>query len=216
MGDYTSKQKFYLIDGSELVNVDQDLNYNLARADARIKPLVEYQVTDEPSITTSSLPKETGFKWYKTYTNSIWAQREDGLVYQDTNAWVDGWSTSDITFYNNYGSMNLDADRVAYTAFNGFVRFRGKLVLNGGGTDLPANTTTKFMEIPSQWLHPTKARYLMVYGGNSSTDFQCARIYVPPQTATDKRIEFCKYGGSATGNIEKYLGLNDVFYSHTD
>ncbi|MFE1145205.1 hypothetical protein [Streptomyces rochei] len=215
MGSYTNPQQFYLIDGEELVNVDQDLNYNLARADERVRPLVEYQVTDEASISASTLPKETGFKWYKRNTNSIWVFRDDGFIYQDPNAWVDAWETS-ISFYNSYSSMNLGDDRIAYSAFNGFVHLRGKLVLNGGATDLPANTSVKFMEIPEQYL-PIDARYATVYGGNASGgDFQMARIYIPPRAAADKRLEFCKYGGVATQETEKYLSLNDVFYSYTE
>lgn len=215
MGEYTDKQKFYLIEGSELVNADQDLNYNLARADTRVKPLVEYQITDESSITNSNLPKDVGFKWYKTYTNAIWVQHKDGLVYQDTNTWVDTWSLNGIVFYNNYGSMNLEADRIAYSAFNGFVHLRGKLCLNGTASDLPANVNIKFMEIPSEYLPPV-ARYFTVYGGNASgSDFQCARIFIPAQSASDHRLEFCKYGGNSSVATERYLSLNDVFYSYT-
>jgi len=215
MGEYTPNQKFYLIDGSELINVDQDLNYNLSRAETHARPLIEYQMTDEPTIGGSTLPKDVGFKWYKEYTNSIWHYRDDGGIYQDVNAWVDPWN-ADITFYNGYSSMNLNADRIAYSSFNGFVHLRGKLVLNGGADNLPANTTTKFMTIPDSLL-PIDARYFTIWGGNASGgDFQCARVYIPAQGAADKRLEFCKYGGVATQATEKYLSLNDVYYSYQE
>lgn len=214
MGDYTPTQKFYLIDGTELVNVDQDLNYNFARADTRVKPLVEYQFTDEPSITNSTLTKETGFKWYKTYNNSVWAYR-NGVTFEDVNSRISEWAFEGILFQSGYGSANLEEGRIAWSINDGFGILRGRLVLNGGGTDLPLNTTTKFMTLPDAAL-PVKARYFTVYGGNAGSDFQMARIYIPARTSTDKNLEFCKYGGASTVNSEKYISLNDCYYALGD
>jgi len=216
MGEYSVPQNFYLIDGSELVNVDQDLNYNLQRADDRVRPLIEYVVTDEPSISASSLPKDTGFKWYKTYTGAIWNYR-DGGVFQDTNAQVDTWSVSGLTFETGYGSADQELARIAYsTSTGGFVRFRGRLVLNGTASELPVNTTVNFMTVPSSIL-PVRQKYFTCYGGNAASgDFQCFRIFVPQQGSGDDRIEFIKYGGNASSAAERYLSLNDVFYSLND
>ncbi len=213
MGTYTSNQQLYLIDPSELVSVENNLNYNLRRADERIRPLVEYQITDEASISASSLPKDTGFKWYKTYTGGIWNYR-DGGIFQDPNAQIDTWSTSSITFEAGYGSSDLDVNRIAYsTSANGnFIRWRGRLVLNSGTSELPANTTTDFMTPPVGVL-PLTSKYFTVYGGNSTGDFQCFRIFIPSSGSADKRMEFVKYGGNASSSGERYLSLTDVMYS---
>lgn len=214
MGDYTDTQKFYLINGEELVNVDQDINYNFDRADQRIKPLVEYQVTDVPNLSVATVAKETGFKWYKTFTNSVWNYR-NGVLGQDVNSRISEWSISGILFQSGYGSANLEEGRIAWSINDGFATLRGRLVLNGGTIDLPRNTTTKFMTLPDVAL-PVKARYVTVYGGNAGTDFQMARIYIPARTSSDKNLEFCKYGGVSTVNTEKYISLNDCRYALED
>lgn len=211
MGYYTDNQKYYIIDGTELVNVE-DLNYNLQRVDDRLKPLVEYQETDVNSIYDSSLPKSTGFKWWKKTTNSIWSWYNDG-VQQDTNSRVDSWLVDGIVFEPGYGSMNLYDDRVAYTKTDNFVRLRGKLVLNNQSSEFPSNTAVDFMTIPTEYMPPL-AQYFFVYGGNGSGNVQCFRIYVPAKDSGDKRLEYCKYGAAnSTNSGERYISLNDVTYS---
>jgi hypothetical protein len=215
MGSYTDPQNFYLINSDELVNVDQDLNYNLQRADDRVRPLVEYVVTDEPSISASSLPKDTGFKWWKTYTGAIFNYL-DGSVRQDVNCSVDEWSVTGLTFETGYGSVDQDVNRIAYSVtVDGFVRFRGRLHLTSGG-ELPANTTVNFLTLPSSIL-PVRQKYFTIYGGNAAaSDFQCFRIFVPQQGSGDDRMEYIKYGGNSASASDRYFSLNDVFYSIND
>lgn len=213
MGSYTDNQNFYLIDPSELVSVENDLNYNLRKADERIRPLVEYQVTDEPSIGASTLPKDTGFKWWKSYTGAIWNYRA-GLFFQDPNAQVDAWSVSSLAFEAGYGSVNQEGERIAYSIVNGFVRWRGQLHLTSGA-ELPANTVVDFLTPPDAAL-PDKSRYFFVWGGNATGDFQCFRIFIPAVTSGDKRMEYIKYGGSATNEDNRYISLNDIYYPLDD
>lgn len=215
MGDYTPTQKFYLIDGEELVNVEQDLNYNWRRADTKIRALVDFQNTDVPTLATSDLPKDEGYKWFKTYTNSIY-HYTDGSIITSANSAVTDWAISGISFEPGYGSANLEDSRIAYAVQDGFVHLRGRLVLNSGSSELPANVTTNFMTLPNSVM-PLRNKYFTVYGGNSTgTDFQCARIYVPEKTLSDQRIEFCKYGGNASSSSERYLSLNDVYWGLDD
>src|SRR5688500_13363692 len=101
MGSLSPNQKFWLIGQNDLVNVEQDLNYNLDRVDYRMRTLVEYMKTDVGSITDSSLVKEPGMKWYKTATNAIWYCHEGTGIVQDPNAAVDSWAT-DVTFESGF------------------------------------------------------------------------------------------------------------------
>lgn len=215
MGDYTPTQKFYLINGEELVNVEQDINYNWRRADERIKPLIEVQKTDLASITNSSVPKSTGYKWFKTYNNSFYYYY-NGEPVRDTNSAVASWVVSGISFEPGYGSSNLEESRIAYSIQNGFVNLRGRLVLNGGANELPLNTTVNFMTLPAE-ARPARDKYFTIYGGNTTTSFQAARLFVPSASSGDPRLEFCKYGGAtSSSSVERYLSLNDVFYGLAD
>jgi hypothetical protein len=209
VGDYTATQGFYKPNPvGELVDVEQHLNFNLRRIDERVKPLLEYQITNETSITSSSLPKDTGFKWYKPYSNSLWTWRADGLIQQDVNSFVDNW-TDATTFLNSYTSYDT-TKRLSYSVFNGFVRWRGKVKLSNDAA-LPTNTTTAFLTPPSATV-PTKARYFTVWGGNATSDFQSFRIFIP----STGNMEFIKYGGNGATSSENYFCMDDVFYPIQD
>jgi hypothetical protein len=216
MGDYTPTQRFYLPDGDELVNVEQDLNYNWDRADERVKALVEMQRTDEASISVSSIPKDVGYKWFKTYTNSwYFLSAASTTAITDVNSVVTNWDVAGITFEAGYGSVNLEESRIAYAIQDGFVHLRGRLCLNGTATDLPLNTTVNFMTLPTSAM-PARNKYFTVYGGNAGADFQCARLFIPESGAADPRLEFCRYGGVASSAQERYISLNGAYYGLDD
>ncbi|MGS2592231.1 hypothetical protein [Streptomyces hebeiensis] len=214
MGDYTDNQKFYIIDPDELVSVDNDLNYNWIRADTRVRSLVEYQATSVSNITTS-LVIEQGFKWYKKYSNSIFYSY-DGQVYQDPNARVEAYKTDGLVFESGYSSNDNSTDRVSYMEHNGFIRFRGNVVLNNKDNDFPLNTVVNFLTMPESIL-PVRQRYFFVHGGVATgADFQTFRIFVPPKNSGDPRMEFIKYGANASSSGERYLSLNDIYYPIND
>lgn len=212
MGTYTTTQQFYKPDTTELVDVEQQINYNLRRIDERVRPLIEYQMTDVTSISASDLPKDTGFKWWKSYSNSIWHYR-DGGIFQDANAANSTWSTIGLTLINSYSSYDNNF-QVSYSSHNGMVRWRGKVSLSNLG-NLPTNTATKFLTPPTGF-SPAKERYFTVYGGNSTGDFQCFRIRIPDSSAGDKSFEFIKYGGNGSSSAENYFSLHDVVYPLSD
>jgi hypothetical protein len=213
MGSYTAQQGFYVIDPSELVNVETDLHFNLDRADERVKPLVEYLATDEVAISSSvNLIRETGFKWYKTRSGSVWHYR-DGLVLQDPNTPVDSWTTSGISFEAGYESFDLGINRTAYTVVDNEVHFRGRVIASGKA-ELPLNTVVNFLNVPTSIL-PNTPRYFFVSGGDATGNYQAARVFVPASTDADKRLEFIMYGGTSTGSDDRYVSLNDIRYSLT-
>jgi hypothetical protein len=219
MGGYTDNQKFYLIGGSELVSVENNLNYNLRRADERVKALVEYQITDVPSITNSGASVDVGYKWYKQYTNALYNYRLDRIsgapgFWQDANAQVDSWTSSVGPFEPNYGSQDLGDNRIGYSIFNGFVRWRGRLSLTSGG-ELPANTLINFLTPPTE-TRPERDRHFFVCGGDSATNFQTFYVLVPAAGSANLRMRFVKYGGNAKDSSNRYISLNSIQYPLID
>jgi hypothetical protein len=214
MGEYSPNQRFWLIGENDLVNVEQDLNYNLNRVDYRMRTLVEYMKTDVASVSDSSLVKEVGMKWYKTATNAVWYCHAGlNLISQDPNAAVDTWRT-DITFEAGYGSVDSSTNRIGCCIANGMVRLRGKLKLNNFDS-LPKNVSTDFMTLPVD-AHPTKSRYFFVHGGEGLTQFQTARIFIPAATNPDLRCEFIVYGQAGAPSSNNFLNLNDAYYPISD
>jgi hypothetical protein len=220
MGTYSDNQKFYIIDPSEIVNVESDINYNLRRADLRVKALVEYQLTDVTSIVSADLPAETGFKWYKWYSNSIWNAVKDPVtnaktVSQDANSNIDTWTTSVGTFEPGWGSLNNATDRIGYSISNGWVQWRGKLALTSGA-ELPNNTNSLVLSLPLA-VRPNLPRYFFCSGGLVSAGFMAARVFIPDSNgASDPRMSITKYGANAANATQRYISLNDIRYPLSD
>lgn len=214
MGSYTDTQRFYLIDPSELVYVEQDLNYNLQKADDIVRPLVEYGYHPDISLTDSDLPRGTGYKYYKAYTNSVYAYR-DGTFFQDPNAKIDPWVTTGITYEAGYQDMNTGVDRVAYCiGTDGWITFRGRVIATGSA-ELPLLTATNFLNVPTSIL-PNHPKYFYVHGGNSTGNFQTFRVFIPAATDAVKKLQFVKYGDNASSAGERYISLNDIRYPLID
>lgn len=214
MGSLSPNQKFWLIGQNDLVNVEQDLNYNLERVDYRMRTLVEYMKTDVASITaTSSMVKEPGMKWYKTFSNSIWYCHDNTGIYQDPNAQVDTWNT-DITFESGFSSLDTSTNRIGYSIFGGLVRLRGKLIRTGLAA-FTKNIATDVFTLPAS-ARPDESRYFFVHMGEGLTQFQVARIFIPSSSSGDLRCECMIYGqdGQVSGN--NYISLNDIYYPISD
>lgn len=214
MGDYTDTQKFYLINPTEFVNVEQDLNYNLRLADLRVRALVNYTKTDVQSISASDIVKDVGFKWWKRYSNSLWVY-SSGNIRQDVNSVVPTWNTTGFSFEAGYGSINLEKDRTGWVKDSmGFVRWRGKIGLSNGNA-LPANTTVRLMTVTDLTMLPSRGKYFFV-GGGDDTASQTARIFITANNSGDPRIEYFKMGGNGSSAGERYLSLNEIWYPTDD
>lgn len=214
MGGYTPNQKFYTVSPSELVDVDQHVNYNFRRADERVCPLVGYQYTTISDITGSNLLKEPGFKWYKRYSNAVWNCTSTNVLQQDPNSLVNAWTSSGVSYPSGYTDMNQFEAKVGWSSYNGVIRWRGRVILSGA-VAFPANVSTNFL-IPPSAARPLKAKYFTVWGGNSSGDFQCFRIIVPASSSSDASFQYIKYGGNGTGPTENFIPLHDIKYSLDD
>lgn len=214
MGTYSPNQDFWLIGENDLVNVDQDINYNLSRVDYRERTLVEYMKTDVASISaTPSMVKEPGMKWYKTFSNSIWYCHDNTGIYQDPNAQVDSWNT-DITFEAGFTSLDSNTNRIGYSIFGGQVRLRGKLIRTGLAA-FTKNTATDVFTLPVA-AHPDESRYFFVHMGEGLTQFQVARVFIPGKLSADLRCEVIVYGQDGAPSSNNFISLNDIYYPISD
>lgn len=215
MGSLTPNQAFWLIGETDLVNVEQDLNYNLSRVDYRMRTLVEYMKTDVASISAdSSLVKEPGMKWYKTYTGAIWYCHEGTGIVQDPNAAVDTFISSTISYEPGFQSLDQANNKIGYSSFGGEIRLRGKLIRTGSAA-FTKNTATDVFSLPPAIL-PDEARYFFVPMGEGISQFQMARIFIPASSSGDLRCEVIVYGQDGLGAGNNFISLNDVKYTISD
>ena len=199
MGDYTPTQDFYLINGDELVNVENDLNYNLKRADDRMKPLIQYYVcnNDVSNITTDpDIPKDVGFKFYKPWSNSVWvwatAQGDTNpSMLQDLNSRVETWVTTGITFETGWVN-GTGSDAVGYMTSNGWAYWRGNIKYTPG--IIPSNTVMDICSIPAGMV-PNVDRFFFISGGPGVDDWQLFRVMVAGTPTTPKKLQIFKYCG---------------------
>lgn len=213
MGEYSATQKFYKPGPDELVNVESHLNYNMRRADTRVKALVEFIPTDVSSISTSTLEAENGFKWYKRISNSFYIKTPtSGIAQYNANAQVPSWSTSGITFQGGYKSENEFESKISYSTEDGgsIVRWRGKLIL-GDYQQIPRNTNIIVANIPAS-VTPYRSKYIHTQMGNAGGSFSVARLLFHSLG----RIEICRMGSDQTDPQERYISFNSCFYTRDD
>lgn len=214
MGRYTDNFELYLTDDTDLVDVDSDVNYNLERLDAVLKPLIQYQLTDVPVITTSDLPKEVGYKFYKWHSNSVWFCATAGAPVQDGNAQVDSWNTGFGSFASGYSNYDESTNRIAYSSHNGWISWRGKLARSGRAAFVDDDIIFPITLSPS--VLPNSPKYFMCAGGFTTAAPQIFRVYIPSSDAADKRMKVIKYRGIASDSDERYLCLNQIRYPLDD
>lgn len=214
MGEYSPNQGFYIIDGDELVNVETDVNFNMERADAIVKPLIQHQMLppDVSSITSSDYPKGLGYKWWKRWSNSIytWSAPTPGgtpVARQDGNSTVEFW-TSITAFSTGWSNYDSNPNPVQYHLSNGIVRLRGRAKYNA---EIPANTPIDVLTLPTEII-PNTERFFLVSGGNSAASFQMFRVTITGASTSPKTLQIVKYGGNATTTNDRYLNLNAIMY----
>jgi hypothetical protein len=211
--EYTPTQGFYLIDGTELVDVDRDLNLNLQRADQRVQNLISYMKTDVPTISTSTLPKEYGFKWYKYKRGAVWMYyNPDGPgneVSFPTWANPPTFSASGITFPTNWssdiGNKTVQCtDGLNSNVTTGTVRWRGNIKFSG---TITPGTPYTVMNLPARAIPYADTNIQVTAEGNASPQF--FRLLFK----TTGTLEIVKYGATVSGPT---IPLNNVRYPVND
>ncbi|MFF5977067.1 hypothetical protein ACFY7C_36805 [Streptomyces sp. NPDC012769] len=206
---YTPDQGFYLINGEDLVNPATDINYNMSRCDEKLKPLVEYYVTDVPDITASAIPKDVGYKFYKQYSNSTWVWSANPVgttpsMRQEPNGAVPGWLSTDITFASGWSSDSTEV--VQYSTASNFVQLRGKLVYN---TTIPSNTLlSNILTLPVS-MRPNTDRSWIISGGQGVDDFQMFRAVIGSASGA---LSVYKYGNGPIDPSHNYISLDTVVF----
>ena len=194
MGTYTGTLKFYKPDPTEFVDVETQLNRNWDITDKAFKRLLEYEYTtlQTPDIVDSV----DRARFYKSYSNSAMAYfRPSNIFYQDPGAYVASWSSMSQYLTNSYVphpdfGLHVRTVESSFTSTKE-IEWTGAVWL--GGSNLPVNTTVSFASgIPSVY-RPVTAKYFMVYGGNTASDFSVARIAI----FTDGVMQFTRYGAAA-------------------
>lgn len=212
MGEYTEYHKLYKSDSDELVDVDNQLNYNLERLDFLAKTIADYLPTDVQSV-QDNFDNEPGHKFYKYYSNSFWYYHPETRAFvQDVNGDVDGWSSSGISFQNGFKNYDSDRGRVGYKTESNesMCRWRGQIILNDFD-NIDRNTHYTVMTLPSETI-PSNSRYFFTHSGFGSGAVTYRLMF---QEAGE--LQVIRYGPTTQStSAERYISLVDVSYPLDD
>lgn len=219
MGSYTPNQNFYKPDSDEFVDVDTQINYNLRRADERVRAMIEWQYT-EAAIISGTEPRDVGYKFYKASTNSLYVAPYSDLDLQQSsnlNSTL-SWTTSGLSSQGGYRSVDFATQQLSYRVegFDGQCTWRGAIQLNDTADQIPVNTNIVVFTMPAAGsTSPTplsRAKYFYVHMGIAPGDFSCARVLFK----TNGEIEINRMGIGQTDPAQRYISFNDISYPTRD
>lgn len=214
MGSYTPVLKYYKSAPDEVVDVEQQLNYNWDITDLQAKRLLEYEyVSGQNPNVVGALNRS---RFYKEYSNSIQSYfgPPSNFFWQDPKAFVTPWTAAGSLISGGYSD---DPDYpVAYRLikYSGSataeVEWTGAFWLDNAAMDLNLNIAIAAAgDLPAA-IRPTVTKYFDMWGGNTATDFSVGRILI----GNDGRLEFKRYGvnpGTNTG--ENRLEFTGIIYN---
>lgn len=212
MGEYTAIARLYKTAADEVVDVEQQLNYNWDIADLNVKRLLEYEYT------TTSVPDVVGAlsrsRFYKEYSNSFLAYFTSGnFFWQDPVAKVTAWTLAESLLSGGYVShpdFPLAYRRITTDGTTEEIEWTGAVWLNGAL--LPLNTNTEIITagtMPAS-IRPDVSKYWQVSAGNTSADYSVARLFF----GSPGDVEFKRYGSNAsTSNDERRIEFTGVKYN---
>jgi hypothetical protein len=217
MGDYTTYKKLYKPLPPEFVNVDQHLNYNLDIIDTYSKRILNITPTDVPNIATDALlTKEPAFKWYKTYSNSIWIGSDLGgttgsSVGQPVGSEVLPWTI--FTAFNSEWSSNtitpVDhrlAYRVSPADNTGAVKIEWRGRAYKTNQDMPSKSNLLVGTLSAQ-LSPLQFKAFMCPTGDSTGNPSIARL------SFNAGQILCNHQGGHIGNLDVYVDFAGITYT---
>lgn len=214
MGSYTTTMRYYKADGEEVVDVEQQLNYNWDICDLQMKRLLEYEyvVAQNPDV-VGALSRS---KFYKEYSNSIqtYFKSTPDFFWQDPVAFNSAWTPNMLQWFQegyNFSPTGFDVSARLIKKSGGTtseVEWSGAIWELGGPMELNTNVTVIAAgNMPSQFV-PTVTKYFDTWSGNTSADFSVARVLI----GNDGRMEFKRYGvnpsaGTSQENRVEFTGI---------
>ena len=217
MGAYTQYKKLYKPDKSEFVDVDKHLNFNLDIIDSYSKPLLNMLTTNVENIATdNAIYKETGYKWWKSWSNSIWFGSDFGSatftnLSQDSESFVPTWTLFNVLpgWTSKFvGDLDL---RVAYRKYpvdnNGGVRVEWRGRAYRGENDFLSKTSLHLGNL-SDDIRPRQHKQFMCSTGVSFGTPSIARLHFGPFGEI-----WCNKQGGHIGGTEIYVDFAGIQYT---
>lgn len=203
MGDYTENFGMYKPAPSELVDVEDHLNFNWNILDLEIKRLMEYRYTNVTSInTTFASSKRPMHRFYKTWSNSLVFENFNSDLDQDPKAQVYNWvSASSLmaadwsnksengVYYRRVYRPDIGVNRVEWT---------GSMEYKDGALITPYVEFSEVLTLPSS-ITPKMSRYFHRTAGNCAAGSSTVRMIFNRLG----HMSFIRYGDNPSSGHDK-------------
>lgn len=214
MGSYTNTLKFYKPIADEVVDVEQQLNYNWDINDREMKRLLEYEyVSGQNPNVVGALSRS---RFYKEYSNTIqtYFKSTPDFFWQDPSAFASAWVDADQFIQGGYSSHPNYPPAYRIIKKSGGttaeVEWTGAFWLDMSPMDLNVNVQFCGVDELPVAIRPTTNKYFNMWGGNTSTDFSVARLFI----GANGSMEFKRYGVDPGANTaENHLDFAGIVYN---
>lgn len=218
MGSYTNLLRYYKPVAEEVVDVEQQLNYNWDITDLQAKRLLEYEyvTTQNPNV-VGALSRS---RFYKEYSNSIqtYFKSSPDFFWQDPVAFNAAWTDASALIAGGGGGYSAcpnlpPAYRIIQKSggTTAEVEWSGAFWQDGSNFGIGINFTVCVAGTLPVSIRPVVTKYFDMWAGNTTTDFCIGRLLI----GNDGRMEFKLYGVDVpSGNsVENRLEFTGVTYN---
>lgn len=210
MGSFTPTLELYKPAPDEVVDVNQQLNANWQIADLDLKGLLEYQYTTDQNLpSTGILPRH---RFYKSYSNSVFAWSGVGFFFQDLAAAVYPWVNASSLVGGGW-SAHPDLPpyyRIVQTpgTVNTQIEWTGSIWQ--GGALIPANTPFGgVIALPAATV-PVITKLFSCHAGDTASGYSIARVGFS-SVGSDVGIQ--RYGVAPISSNENRVDLGGIKYN---
>ncbi len=210
MGTFTPTIKLYKPAPDEIVDVNQQLNFNWQIADLDLKGLLEYQYTTEQNLSTLGI--QPRHRFYKAYSNSLFAWSGSTFFFQDIAAAVYPWVNASSLVAGGW-SAHPDMPpfyRIVSTPASGTTQIEWMGSIWQGGALIPANTAYGgVIALPAATV-PSITKLFVMNAGNTASGYSIARVSFS-SVGSDVGVQ--RYGTAPTGSSENRVDLGGIKYN---
>lgn len=210
MGTFTGTLKLYKPAPDEIVDVNQQVNNNWQIGDKNLRPLLEYLYTTDQNLSIlGALPR---WRYYKTYSNSIFAWSGTTFFFQDVTAAVYPWVNASSLVGGGW-SAHPDLPpyyRIVQTpgTVNTQIEWMGSVWQ--GGALIPANTPFGgVIALPAATV-PVITKLFKCHAGDTASGFSIARVGFS-SVGSDVGIQ--RYGVAPISSNENRVDLGGIKYN---
>lgn len=210
MGEYTAFKKFYKPFRPEFVNVELHWNYNLDIMDDQAFSVFNTVYTDTPDLEATDIPKQAGYHWYKTWSNSVWFANEVPDPVQQAGARVHDWSIFTGFLPNWRSPVRPDRDaRLRYRVLpGGNVQWVGEIEKVDGGI-IGYKAAELFGVAPVEARTTNFTREACVLGGIEGNNLSCGMF----TTFANGNMVIGMMGNSNPPTDTRYISMVGVQYA---